>query len=222
MLPCSIADRWSPPRSASAPALSAVNVRYRDVRYIVPFAMQMWLFVTPIVYPSSAARASRWRTVSAINPMAGVVEGFRWAVLGAGNAPLGADRHLRRLGRAAARRRPRLLRPRRAQLRRRHLSHEPRRDQARASASATARAQRRPTTRCARASSNGIAAPLGRASPAAARDAGDRRPLGAAATSPSTIDSGEAVGLIGHNGAGKSTLLKILSRITEPTAAGPR
>lgn len=67
-------------------ALSAINVRYRDVRYVVPFAIQLWLFISPIVYPSSSL-AEPWRTLSAINPMVGVVEGFRWATLGTGNAP---------------------------------------------------------------------------------------------------------------------------------------
>jgi len=67
-------------------ALSAVNVRYRDVRYVVPFGIQLWLFITPIVYASSSV-AEPWRTLSAINPMVGVVEGFRWATLGTGNAP---------------------------------------------------------------------------------------------------------------------------------------
>ena len=64
-----------------AAALSALNVRYRDVRYVVPFAIQMWLFATPIAYPSSLLDEP-WRTLSAINPMVGVVEGFRWAMLG--------------------------------------------------------------------------------------------------------------------------------------------
>jgi lipopolysaccharide transport system permease protein len=68
-------------------ALAAINVRYRDVRYVVPFAIQMWLFLTPIVYPSSSL-SQPWETISAINPMVGVVEGFRWATLGAGDAPL--------------------------------------------------------------------------------------------------------------------------------------
>jgi lipopolysaccharide transport system permease protein len=68
-------------------ALSAVNVRYRDVRYIVPVAIQMLLFITPIAYPSSLIDEP-WRTLSAINPMVGVVEGFRWATLDTGNAPL--------------------------------------------------------------------------------------------------------------------------------------
>jgi lipopolysaccharide transport system permease protein len=67
-------------------ALSAVNVRYRDVKYIVPFAMQLWLFATPIAYPITLIHG-HWRTVAAINPMTGVVEGFRWGVLGTSVAP---------------------------------------------------------------------------------------------------------------------------------------
>jgi len=67
-------------------ALSAVNVRYRDVRYVIPFAIQMWLFASPIAYPSSLI-SEPWRTLSAINPMVGVVEGFRWATLGTADAP---------------------------------------------------------------------------------------------------------------------------------------
>jgi lipopolysaccharide transport system permease protein len=67
-------------------ALSAINVRYRDVKYVIPFALQMWLFATPVVYPSSLIDEP-WRTLTAINPMVGVVEGFRWAVLGT-DAPL--------------------------------------------------------------------------------------------------------------------------------------
>jgi lipopolysaccharide transport system permease protein len=66
--------------------LSAINVRFRDVRYVVPFAIQLWLFATPVVYPSSLLDEP-WRTLSAINPMVGVVEGFRWATLGTGDAP---------------------------------------------------------------------------------------------------------------------------------------
>jgi len=68
-------------------ALSAINVRYRDVRYVIPFAIQMWLFATPVAYPSSLIDEP-WRTLSAINPMVGVVEGFRWATLGTGDPPL--------------------------------------------------------------------------------------------------------------------------------------
>jgi len=66
--------------------MSALNVKYRDVRYIVPFIIQVWMFSTPIVYPSSLLPAT-WRTVYGLNPMVGVVEGFRWALLGTNTAP---------------------------------------------------------------------------------------------------------------------------------------
>lgn len=66
--------------------LSALNVEYRDVRYVVPFITQFWLFVTPIAYPSSLLH-DPWRTLYGLNPMVGVVEGFRWALLGTKTAP---------------------------------------------------------------------------------------------------------------------------------------
>ncbi len=66
--------------------LSALNVKYRDVRYIVPFITQIWLFVTPIAYPSSLL-PEPWRTLYGLNPMVGVVEGFRWALLDSNTRP---------------------------------------------------------------------------------------------------------------------------------------
>jgi lipopolysaccharide transport system permease protein len=66
--------------------LSALNVQFRDVRYVVPFIVQFWLFATPIAYPSSLLEEP-WRTVYGINPMVGVVEGFRWALIGTSTAP---------------------------------------------------------------------------------------------------------------------------------------
>lgn len=66
--------------------LSAMNVQFRDVRYIVPFLTQAWLFATPVAYPSSLI-PEPWRALYGINPMAGVVEGFRWALLGTDTAP---------------------------------------------------------------------------------------------------------------------------------------
>ena len=66
--------------------LTAMNVQFRDVRYAVPFLVQAWMFATPIVYPSSLLDEP-WRTLYGINPMAGVVEGFRWALLGTETAP---------------------------------------------------------------------------------------------------------------------------------------
>lgn len=66
--------------------LSALNVQYRDINYIIPFLTQFWLFITPIVYPSSLI-PEQWQLLYALNPMAGVVEGFRWALLGLETAP---------------------------------------------------------------------------------------------------------------------------------------
>lgn len=66
--------------------LTALNVMYRDVKYVVPFLVQFWLFATPIAYPSSLLHEP-WRTLYGINPMAGVVEGFRWALLGTSPGP---------------------------------------------------------------------------------------------------------------------------------------
>jgi len=66
--------------------LSALNVKYRDVRYTIPFLTQFWLFVTPVAYPSSMI-PQRWRALYGLNPMAGVVEGFRWALLGKSGGP---------------------------------------------------------------------------------------------------------------------------------------
>lgn len=66
--------------------LSAMNVQFRDVRHTIPFLTQAWLFATPIAYPSSLLD-EKWRVVYAINPMVGVVEGFRWALLGTDTAP---------------------------------------------------------------------------------------------------------------------------------------
>ena len=66
--------------------LSAMNVQFRDVQYTIPFLTQAWLFATPIAYPSSLL-SEPWRTLYGLNPMAGVVEGFRWALLGTDTAP---------------------------------------------------------------------------------------------------------------------------------------
>jgi lipopolysaccharide transport system permease protein len=66
--------------------LAAFNVQYRDVRYTVPFLTQIWLFTTPVAYPSSLL-AEPWRMVYGLNPMVGVVEGFRWALLRTHTAP---------------------------------------------------------------------------------------------------------------------------------------
>jgi len=66
--------------------LSAINVQYRDVNYALPFMTQFWLFATPVAYSSNLI-SEKWRLVYSLNPMAGVVNGFRWALLGVGNGP---------------------------------------------------------------------------------------------------------------------------------------
>jgi lipopolysaccharide transport system permease protein len=66
--------------------LTAMNVQFRDVRYAVPFLVQAWMFATPVAYPSSLL-GEPWRTLYGLNPMVGVVEGFRWALLGTETAP---------------------------------------------------------------------------------------------------------------------------------------
>jgi homopolymeric O-antigen transport system permease protein len=66
--------------------LSALNALYRDVRYVVPFLVQFWMFASPVVYPSSLV-SEKWRWLYGLNPMAGVIEGFRWALTGHGQPP---------------------------------------------------------------------------------------------------------------------------------------
>ena len=65
--------------------LSASNVKYRDIVYVIPVVMQFWLFLTPVAYPSSLV-PEEWRLLYGLNPMVGVVEGFRWALLGTSSA----------------------------------------------------------------------------------------------------------------------------------------
>ena len=67
--------------------LSALNVLYRDVSYVTPFLLQAWFFATPVVYPATLIPEGPWRLLYSLNPMAGVVQGFRWAMLEVGEAP---------------------------------------------------------------------------------------------------------------------------------------
>jgi len=67
--------------------LSALNAIYRDVRYVLPFLVQFWMFASPVVYPSSMVPA-RWRGLYGLNPMAGVIEGFPWALTGSSRPPM--------------------------------------------------------------------------------------------------------------------------------------
>jgi lipopolysaccharide transport system permease protein len=66
--------------------LSAANVQFRDIKYVMPFLIQLWMFGTPIAYSSNLLPDS-WRIVYGLNPMVGVVDGFRWALLGTSAAP---------------------------------------------------------------------------------------------------------------------------------------
>ena len=66
--------------------LSAINVQYRDVNYVLPFLTQFWLFLTPVAYSANVISA-KWQVVYSLNPMAGVVNGFRWALLGTNTGP---------------------------------------------------------------------------------------------------------------------------------------
>jgi lipopolysaccharide transport system permease protein len=66
--------------------LSALNAIYRDVRYVVPFLVQFWMFASPVAYPASLV-PEKWRWLYGLNPMTGVIEGFRWALTGQGEAP---------------------------------------------------------------------------------------------------------------------------------------
>lgn len=69
--------------------LSALNALYRDVRYVMPFLVQFWMFASPVAYPSSLVtkRWPQWGWIYGLNPMAGVIDGFRWALTGRGQAP---------------------------------------------------------------------------------------------------------------------------------------
>jgi lipopolysaccharide transport system permease protein len=66
--------------------LSALNVQYRDVQYMIPFLIQAWMYASPVAYSASLVPTGIWRIIYGLNPMAGVIQGFRWALLG-GNPP---------------------------------------------------------------------------------------------------------------------------------------
>jgi lipopolysaccharide transport system permease protein len=66
--------------------LSGLNAIYRDVRYVIPFLVQFWMFASPVAYPSTLV-PQRWRWLYGLNPMAGVIEGFRWSLTGRGSSP---------------------------------------------------------------------------------------------------------------------------------------
>jgi lipopolysaccharide transport system permease protein len=69
--------------------ISAMNVAYRDVGYITPFVVQAWMYASPVAYSTTLIPQGIWRVLYGLNPMAGVVQGFRWAILGVGEPPSG-------------------------------------------------------------------------------------------------------------------------------------
>ena len=195
--------------------LSALNVQYRDVRYVVPFIVQFWMFATPVAYPASLVPA-RWRAVYGLNPMAGVIEGFRWALAGGPRA----GRHHAGLGRRRRRadcRRRDLLPPAGRHVRRRDLmthaairaehlgkryriGHRARSRTARdAMAGAASRLHQVPAVRRVEARADGRHV-LGARRRVVRRGRRARSSASSAATAPAS-----------------RTLLKVLSQITEPT-----
>ena len=96
--------------------LSAVNVRYRDVPYAIPFILQIWLFLSGVVYAINAL-PEKWQWLLALNPMTAVISGFQWGVLGTGAPDLGQDARQRRRDRRVLRRRALVLPALRAALR---------------------------------------------------------------------------------------------------------
>jgi lipopolysaccharide transport system permease protein len=67
--------------------LAALNVAYRDIGYVTPFIVQAWLYLSPVVYSATLIEGDVWQVIYGLNPMAGVVQGFRWAILGVGQPP---------------------------------------------------------------------------------------------------------------------------------------
>jgi len=69
--------------------LAPLNARYRDIGYTIPFLVQLWMYASPVVYSVSMV-PEKWRLIFSLNPLAGVIEGFRWALLGKGDPAIGA------------------------------------------------------------------------------------------------------------------------------------
>ena len=204
---------------AAGTCLAALNVFYRDVRYAVAFLIQFWLFVSPVAY-SSTIIPDAWRPLYALNPIAGVIDGFRWALLDDAPSPFPVSLHLRGERGNHADHRPLLLPARRGRVRRRRVSSGDVAIRVEGLSKRFRLGEGGPRGNLGETLSRAFARSLRRSTANAER----RRAEYFWALSDVTFEvrQGEVLGIIGANGAGKSTLLKILSRITRPTAGRAR